>query len=130
MVAVLNTGYGGTKTVEVRWDNPNITLDTTSYNLDITTNTTSVPVDTNYYLEINYSHDANETGYDVFVYNGTAWNLKGSLASTSWSLANFTLSSSEVINRNVNVRYIDQTPSGTNQGNLYIDYQRIHGVTI
>ena len=130
LVAVLNTGYGGSKTVEVRWDNPNIMLDTTTYNLDIDTNTTSVPVDTNYYLEIKYSHDANETGYDVFVYDGTSWNLKGSLASTTWSLANFTLSSSEVINGNVNVRYIDQTPSGTNQGNLYIDYQRIHGVTI
>jgi hypothetical protein len=37
-------------------------------------------------------------------YNGTSWNLKGSLTSTSWSPANFTLSGSEVINRNVNVR--------------------------
>jgi len=82
LVAVLNTGYGGSKTVEVRWDNPNITLDTTTYNMDITTNTTSVPVDTNYYLEINYSHDANENGYDVFVYDSMAWNLKGSLVST------------------------------------------------
>jgi len=96
--------------------------------LNITMNTTSVPVNySNYYLEINYSCDTNETGYDVYVYNGSVWNLKGNLTSTNWTLANFTLSSSEVINGNVSVRYIDQTPAGTSQGNLYIDYQRTHG---
>lgn len=97
-----------------------------TYLLNITTNTLSVPVNySNYYLEINYSHDANETGYDVYVYNGSVWNLKGSLTSSAWTQANFTLSSSEVINGNVSIRYLDQTPAGISQGNLYIDYQRI-----
>lgn len=102
-----------------------------TYRMNITTNTTSVPVDTNYYLEINYSRDANETGYSVYVYNGSAWNLKGNLTSSTWNLSNFTLTGGEVdaITRNVSVRYIDQTPTGSTQGNLYIDYQRVNGST-
>lgn len=100
-----------------------------TYLLNITTNTVNVPPDTNYYLEINHSRDASETGYDVYVFNGTAWNFKGSLTPLTWYLANFTLSSSEVINGNVSVLYLDQTPTGTTQGNLFIDYQRIHGNT-
>lgn len=117
-------------TVEILWDNPAIKLVTTTYIMNITTNTTNIPVDTSYYLEINYSRDSNEPGYDVYVFNGTAWNLKGSLTSLEWSIANFALSSSEVINGNVNVRYIDRTPAGTRKGNLFIDYQRIHGNTL
>ncbi|MFZ2410780.1 MAG: hypothetical protein WAW23_04340, partial [Candidatus Methanoperedens sp.] len=105
------------------------TSPTTTYNMNITTNTTNIPVDTNYYLEINYRRDADETGYNVYVYNGTGWTLKGSLTNLTWSLANFTLSSSEVINGNLSVRYIDQTPAGSTQGNLYIDYQRVNGST-
>lgn len=105
----------------------NVTTANATYSMNITTNTANVPVNTNYYLEINYSRNANETGYNVYVYNGTAWNLKGSLASLAWSVANFTLGSTEVINRNVSVRYSDQTPAGTGQGSMFIDYQRIHG---
>lgn len=115
--------------VNVSWDNPTITLYYTSYNLNITTNTTNVPVDSNYYLEINYSRDSNETGYNVSVFNGSGWTYKGNLTNSSWSLANFTLNSSEIINGNVSVRYTDQNPTSTNRGNLSIDYQRVHGFT-
>ena len=127
----------------VKTENPSITFRTddiylnittsatTTYSMNITTNTTSVPVDTNYYLQINYSRDANETGYSVYVFNGSAWNLKGNLTSSAWNLSNFTLTGGEVdvITRNVSVRYIDLTPSGSTQGNLSIDYQRVNGST-
>ncbi|MDD5473807.1 MAG: Ig-like domain-containing protein [Candidatus Methanoperedens sp.] len=115
--------------VNVSWDNPTITLNRTLYSLNITTNTTSVPVDTNYYLEINYSRDANEAGYDVYVFNGTAWNNRGSLTSLSWAVSNITLNVGEYNSGTPRIRYIDQTPTGSTQGNLYIDYQRIHGYT-
>lgn len=111
--------------------NVTVTYIATAYSLNVTTSTTGVyeDVDSNYYLEINYSRDAGEAGYDVYVHNGTDWNLKGSLASSSWSLANFTLGNSEIINGNVDVLYLDRTPSGTVGGNLYIDYQRVHNYT-
>jgi len=111
--------------------NVTVNYDTSAYSLNITTNTTNVPEDisSNYYLEINYSRNAGEAGYDVYVYNGNDWNLKGSLTSSPWTVANFTLASSEIISGNVNVLYLDQTPAGATQGYLYIDYQRVHNVT-
>lgn len=128
-VSTLNTKKaGGGHTTEIRFDNPTITLNKTSYTLNITTNTTSVPVDTNYYLEMNYSVDSNDT-YSVYVFNGTAWNYRGSLSSVPWTLFNISLSNQEYNGGTSNIRYIDNNPSGTTQGNLKIDYQRIHGYT-
>ena len=94
--------------------------------LNITTNTDSIPVDTYYYLEINYSCDDTEN-YSIYAWNNTSWALKGNLTSPS-GLFNTTIDS-EVINNNVSVRILDQNPAGSTQGNLYIDYQRIHGIT-
>jgi len=99
-----------------------------NYLLNITTNITSVPADTNYYLEMNYSRNTNDT-YNVYVYNGSVWNNRGSLTSLTWNPFNVTIDTSELINGNVNVRYIDSTPAGSNQGKLFIDYLRIHGYT-
>lgn len=98
--------------------------------LNITTNTTSIPVDNQYYLEINYSCDANET-YSIYVWNGSAWNNRTSLNATpgNWTVMNYTLNSGENNSGNPLIRYLDNNPSGTSQGNLYIDYQRIHGIT-
>ncbi len=129
--ATLNVGRspGSSPSLEVRRDNPAITLNRTLYSLNITTDTAAVPVDTNYYLEINYSRDANEAGYDVYVFNGTAWNNRGSLTSPSWAVSNITLNVGEYNSGTPRIRYIDQTPTGSTQGNLYIDYQRIHGYT-
>jgi hypothetical protein len=129
LIATIYTSGSGSPQMDVRWDNPIITLVSPVYSLNMTTNTTKVPVDTNYYLEINYSRDSGESGYNVYSFNGTAWNLKGGLTSLVWSIANFTLSSSEVINGNVSVRYLDQTPAGSTRGNLSIDYQRIHSIS-
>ncbi len=103
----------------------------TNYNMNITTDTASVPVDTNYYLEINYSRNANET-YNVSIYNTTTWNVnRGSLnaAAGTWALLNVSLKSGEYNSGNPRIRYIDIDPSGTSRGNLSIDYQRIHGYT-
>ncbi len=96
--------------------------------LNITTDTIAVPADTNYYLQIKYSRDASDA-YNVYAFNGTAWNLKGSLDLPAWSVFNTTIDSSEVINGNVSVRYLDKNTTGSTQGNLYIDYQRIRGFT-
>ncbi|MCZ7371444.1 MAG: DUF2341 domain-containing protein [Candidatus Methanoperedens sp.] len=112
--------------MEERWDNPVITLNYTNYSLNITTNTSSVPVGSNYILEINYSNDTNG-GYSVYVFNGTAWNNRGSLNSSTWAIFSYTLDSKENNSGNVMVRYGDQNSTG--RGNLSIDYQRIHGVT-
>ncbi|MFA4955988.1 MAG: MBG domain-containing protein [Candidatus Methanoperedens sp.] len=98
--------------------------------LNITTNTTSVPVDNQYYLEINYSRDANET-YSIYVWNGSAWNNRTTLNATpgNWTVMNYTLNSGENNSGKPLIRYLDNNPSGTSQGNIYIDYQRIHGIT-
>jgi hypothetical protein len=100
----------------------------TTYALNITTNITSVPVDTNYYLEMNYSLDPNES-YKVYVFNGSIWNNRASLSSVSWTLFNISLSNQEYNGGTSQIRYIDNNASGTTQGNLKIDYQRIHGYT-
>jgi hypothetical protein len=100
----------------------------TTYALNITTNTTLVPVDTNYYLEMNYSLDNNDT-YKVYVFNGTNWNNRGSLTFVPWTLFNISLSNQEYNGGTSYIRYIDNNASGTIQGNLKIDYQRIHGYT-
>ncbi len=102
----------------------------TTYNLNITTDTASVPVDTNYYLEINYSRNPGDT-YSVYVWNGTEWNNRSSLNATpdTWTFINYTLNPEEYNAGNPRIRYVDNTPSGTSRGNLSIDYQRIHGYT-
>jgi hypothetical protein len=125
------TGAKFNNTLGIDLINVTVAYGTSAYGLNITTNTTNVPEDitSNYYLEINYSRDAGETGYGVFVFNGTDWDFKGYLTSIPWTVANFTLSSSEIINGNVDVLYLDQTPAGPTQGNLYIDYQRVHNIT-
>ncbi|MCG2759046.1 MAG: hypothetical protein L6263_11520 [Desulfobacteraceae bacterium] len=107
------------------------TSSTTTYSMNITTYTDPVSlVDTDYYLEIRYLRDNNETGYNVFVINQTGgWTNKGSLINNSWDIFNQSLSPQEYNSGNVSVRYTDQTPSGTSRGNLSIDYQRIHGYT-
>lgn len=128
LYAVLKTKKASNAIVSVGWDNPTITLNYTTYRLNITTNTSTVPVDTNYYLEINYTNDT-AGGYSVYVFNGTAWNNRGSLNSSTWAVFNYTLDNTEYNSGNVGVMYIDQTPNGTTQGNLSIDYQRIHGFT-
>ncbi|MCZ7355441.1 MAG: hypothetical protein O8C65_00785 [Candidatus Methanoperedens sp.] len=117
-------GSCGCGWMEVRWDNPDITLNSSS--LNITTNTSSVPIDTNYYLEINYSNDT-AGGYSVYVFNGTAWNNRGSLNSSTWTVFSYTLNGTEYNSGNVSVMYIDKNSTGP--GNLSIDYQRIHGYT-
>jgi hypothetical protein len=47
--------------VNVSWDNPIITLNQTTYKLNMTTDIASVPVDTRYFLEINYSRIKGQT---------------------------------------------------------------------
>ena len=101
----------------------------TTYSLNITTDTSSVPDDTSHYLEINYSRDAADT-YGVYVWNGTDWNNRSSLnASGTWAVRNISLNAGEYNGGNPRVRYIDENPAGTSRGNLSIDYQRIHGYT-
>ena len=128
LLATLNTQGGGTQIVEIRWDNPNITLGTTTYSLNITTDTVSVPSANNQYLEINYSKTAADN-YEVYVFDGYNWNNRGTLDSTTWTVFNYTLTSDEYNSGTPRVMYIDQDPSGSTQGNLHIDYQRIHGIT-
>jgi hypothetical protein len=116
--------------VNVSWDNPTITLNYTTYRLNMTTDTTSVPVDKSYYLEINYSLDAGDT-YAVYVLNSTDWNKRADLNATpgSWNVKSILLNPNEYNGGNLRIRYMDENPEGTSQGNLFIDYQRIHGIT-
>lgn len=108
----------------------NVTSSGTEYILNITTDTASVPDDTSYYLEMNYSRDAADT-YGVYIWNGTEWNNRSSLnyPAGTWSLLNITLSPAEYNGGNPRIRYIDEDPAGALRGNLSIDYQRIHGYT-
>ncbi|VVB55883.1 Uncharacterised protein [uncultured archaeon] len=129
LLATLNTqGTGGTQTVEIRWDNPSITLGTTTYSLNITTDTALVPGADIQYLEMNYSKTADDN-YAVYIFDGYNWNNRGTLDSTTWTVFNYTLTSDEYNGGAPRVRYIDQNPSGSTQGNLHVDYQRIHGIT-
>ncbi|MCK5661631.1 MAG: hypothetical protein KAH86_09735, partial [Methanosarcinales archaeon] len=101
----------------------------TTYSMNITTYTASVPDADTHYLEMNYRVDANDT-YDVFVFDGSIWNNRGTLSSTSWDASfNYTLTANEYNGSTPSVRFIDQTPAGTSQGNLDIDYLRVHSVT-
>ncbi len=93
-----------------------------------------VPYADSSFLEIRYYKDANET-YDLYVNNGTTWNDRGNLINTTMSVLNYTLTSAEynnggIENNNgdVQIKFVDrnQTPNGTSQGNIYIDYIRVH----
>jgi hypothetical protein len=119
-----------TRTIQVRWDEPNITLYTTTNSMNITTYTDPVPVNDIYYLEINYSRDSNDT-YNIYIWNGSQWNNRTSLNATpgTWNSTYYTLQIGENNSGNVTIRYLDQNASGTSPGNLSIDYQRIHGYT-
>ncbi|MCK5660862.1 MAG: cytochrome c3 family protein, partial [Methanosarcinales archaeon] len=98
-----------------------------TYAMNITADTASVPAADTHYLEMNYRVDAGDN-YDVYVYDG-AWNNRGTLSSTSWAPFNYTLTTNEYNSGTPSVRFIDQNPSGATQGNLDIDYLRIHSVT-
>jgi hypothetical protein len=115
--------------VNISWDNPTITLNQITYRLNMTTDTASVPVDTRYFLEINYSRDAGDT-YGVLVLNGTDWNKRADLNAIpgTWNVKSITLNLNEYNGGNPRIRYMDENPGGTYQGNLFIDYQRIHGI--
>lgn len=133
-------GAGNPGKVEVRWDNPNITLNYNTYSLNITTNTTNIPNATTQTLQLRYN--VSNDNFTVQLWNGTnsTWNSKTTLNSSSLAYFNVTLESGELLSDGaftggsvgdlnkyyVRVRYTDVDASASQQGRLYLDYQRVY----
>lgn len=121
--------------IEVRWDNPNITL-ITPYRLNITTNTTNIPDATAQELQIRYNVSGDN--FTMQLWNGSGWNNRTTLNDTGMAYRNITLLPGELIPDGTLtgnavtlnkyyalVRYIDVNASAA-QGKLYLDYQRVY----
>ncbi len=128
--------------VAVRWDNPNITLNYKTYGLNVTANTTGIPDATTQVLQLRYNVSVPGDNFTVQLWNGTnsTWNNKTTLNSSSLAYFNVTLESGELLSDGaftggsvgdlnkyyVRVRYTDVDARPTQQGNLYLDYQRVY----
>lgn len=94
-----------------------------TYVMEIQCNTTSIPSGKDaYYLQIYAKTDGEQ--FNISVYDGTNWNIKGSITSTLFTLFSYTLLPNEIINNVVYVKFMDTT-NNTVQNNLYIDYMRV-----
>jgi hypothetical protein len=107
------------------------------YRLNITTNTTEIPESINNELQIRYNVSGDN--FALQLWNGSFWNNRTILNESSLSYRNITLLPDElisygtmsgnagIINKSyVIVRYLDLNASATQQGSLYLDYQRIY----
>jgi len=101
-----------------------------NYNMNISTTTSSITGAAPYILETRYMRgNTNEAGYNMDIWNYTSfsWGSTQSFTSLSWTQNNVTLTLGQISGGQVKTRFTDQTPTGTSQGNLYIDFQRING---
>ena len=107
------------------------------YHLNVTTNTTDIPSASTHTLQFRYN--ASGDNFTLQIWNGSAWNNRTTLNDTSLSYRNLTLMPEELITEGayagnagsissyyVLVRYLDLNASATQQGNLYLDYQRVY----
>jgi len=101
--------------------------------LNITTITTDIPDASNHTLQLRYYVSGDS--FTLQVWNGSYWNNRAALTDTSWSYRNITLLSDELIQAGnagdgykyyARVRYLDMDVNPTQQGMLYLDYQRIY----
>jgi uncharacterized repeat protein (TIGR02543 family) len=112
-------------------DDIQFTADAAStYDMEIYETIASIPSADNQILQLSYElANANDT-FNVQVWNGSAWNTRGStLNSTSWTDWSYTLLSGEVISGTVQVRFVDVNSSSSPQDNILIDYLRVRGET-
>jgi len=112
----------------VRTDYMNLNITTTNTNWsNIQVNTTSITAGASKHtLEVR----ANTTDeqFDVEVWNGTAWNSRASITSTTMAEVTYKLADNEVIGNEVKVRYTDnnRNASDATVSDLYIDYHRVN----
>lgn len=109
--------------VDAQW--LRVTYTETVYNMSIRTTFAAVPDGPNgEELQLKYRVSADT--FRVQVWNGTAWNTRGtdliSATSTTWS---YGLTAAEYNGGAPRVRFIDVTPNGAQQGFLYLDYGRV-----
>ncbi len=134
--ATLFTTNNGAR-VEVRWDNPNLTLTYNTYSMNLTANTTSIPNATNQVLQIRYN--VSGENFTLQVRNASAWNRSISLNAPAMTQLEIPLSPDELFSDGtipgnqtaldkyyVLVRYLDDDPNSIQQGRLYLDYQRVY----
>jgi len=97
-----------------------------TYDMEIYENINSVPSADTQTLQLRYELANTNDNFNVQVWNGSAWNTRGStLTSTSWTDWSYTLLSNEVISGTVQVRFVDVNASSTPQDNILIDYLRV-----
>ena len=105
--------------VWIHYDNIKIELNVPDQ-MNIKTTTSSVPPSSNQVLEIKYKV-LNDT-YDVFIWNGSAWNNIGTLDSTTETTFASPLTSAQYNGGNVIVRFKDKTSL---QGELHAYFIRV-----
>lgn len=95
-----------------------------TYAMSVQLDWTGVPSGVQRDLELDYRVSGDT--FVVEVWDGSTWNTRGSAltsaTSTTWS---YTLTTAEYLSGSPRIRFVDATPSGTTQGQLFLDYARV-----
>jgi hypothetical protein len=96
------------------------------YKMEIRENISSIPSADTQTLQMRYKLANTNDNFKVQVWNGTAWNDRGDvLSSTGWTDWSYVLLSSEVIGGTVQVKFVDVNASSTAQDSMLKDYLRV-----
>jgi hypothetical protein len=127
-LSVSYTGGGSTHALNVSYDDIKISINSTNaYVMDIQNAFSNTQPADNLYLQANYS-TVNDT-YTVWIYNGSTWNNRTVLSSSTFALLNLSLTADEYNSGSPQIEITDNDNNVTKQGKLNLDYLRIYGWT-
>ncbi|PKK85547.1 MAG: hypothetical protein CVT48_04955 [Thermoplasmata archaeon HGW-Thermoplasmata-1] len=90
-------------------------------------NFTGVPAATDHLVELRYNRNIlHLETYGVYLWDGSGWNLRGTLSATGWTTWQYTLTSGEYNGGSPRIRLNDNNPYGAVNGQLQVDYLRIY----
>lgn len=101
-----------------------VTYQGQTYDTDVRMDFSGVPIGLGYQLELRYRTSGDT--FNVQVWNGLSWTTRGATLNSgtldTWS---YSLTASEYQLGSPRVRFVDNTPAGTTQGSLELDYVRV-----
>lgn len=114
-------GRDGTWRVDRVW--VDVTSITSTYSTSVRMDWSAVPAGVTHNLELRYR--ASVDTFTLEVWNGLAYTNRGTLSSTTATTFTYTMTVAEYNAGAPRIRITDNSPTGTTQANLYIDYARV-----